>query len=675
MNKAHSFPHLMMPVRLGAIDLKNRIIMGSMHTGLEERPGGMQRLAEFYRQRSSCGLIVTGGIAPNEAGAIVAGGARLSSPAEASQHRHITDAVHEANGRIVLQILHSGRYAFNPRSVAPSAIQSPITPFAPKAMTEQEIFDTIDDFGHCAALALEAGYDGVEVMGSEGYLLNQFTAPRTNQRDDPWGGDATRRMRFPLQVAEKIRAVMGNRGILMYRLSILDLVEDGSTFDEICTMAQRLEETGTDVINTGIGWHEARIPTIAAMVPPGGFSWVTRQLKLHVTIPVVASNRINDAALAESILRNKDADLVSMARPLLADAQLAAKIEYNAQDRINTCIACNQACLDFTFSGKATSCLVNPGAGRESIDIVQRAHRPLRLAVVGGGPAGMSCAATAAAAGHEVVLYESANQLGGQFLMAMRVPGKSVYGEVARYYHQELKRLGCRVKLNHRVTGNDLIDRFDRVVLATGVNPRLPDMEGLDHPSVVDYPGVFNNRVEIGAKVLILGGGGIGIDMAHYLAYDPSYQQESVENFLSEWGIDPTLKARGGIAGIRPVYPPNPRDITILQRSSGKIGAHLGKTTAWIHRAMLKHRKVRILDGITYQRIDHDGLHILDQGKSRVLGADHIILCTGQKPENSLLPVLQHQHVPTDLIGGADNAHQLNAQKAMQEGWQYAMAL
>lgn len=675
------YPHLLSPLQLGGTTLPNRVLMGSMHTGLEEQPGGFERLAAFYaeRVRGGVGLIVTGGVGPNPEGATRAGGALLRTPDEVARHRLVTEAVHAEGGRIALQILHSGRYAKAPAAVAPSPLRAPISPVVPHELTGEEIERTIEDFARTAARAREAGYDGVEIMGSEGYLINEFVAAETNRRTDEWGGCWANRMRLPVEIVRRVRERTGPEFLLIYRLSMLDLVPGGSTVEEVVELARAVEAAGATLLNTGIGWHEARIPTIATVVPRGGFSWVTRRLKGEVGIPLVAVNRINTPETAERVLAEGDADMVSLARPLLADPDFVAKAARGRADAINTCIACNQACLDHTFAGRTASCLVNPRAGHETLLRLGPTRRAERIGVVGAGPAGLAFAVGAAEAGHAVTLFEAEEHIGGQFCMALRIPGKEEYGETLRYYGVRLAELGVDVRLGTPATPAHL-DGFDRVVLATGVVPRVPAIEGVDHPSVVGYRDVLQHGAPVGRRVAVLGAGGIGFDVAEYLLHSPG----TGTDFYRAWGVDTTLAARGGLV---PPAPPRPaREVTLLQRSPGKPGAGLGRTTGWIHRASLKAGGVRTLSGVSYRRIDDDGLHLAVPGPDgaaaveQVLAVDTVVLCTGQEPLRQLHDALlaaghDAGAVPVHLIGGADVAAELDAKRAIRQATELVAAI
>jgi len=616
------YPSLFAPLELGFTTLKNRVLMGSMHTGLEELPDGAQRLAAFYAERARHGvaLIVTGGIAPAPSGVTMAGGAVLNDASHLSHHRYITDAVHEEGGKIALQILHTGRYSYQPKLVAPSALQAPINPFTPHELSHEEILQLIDDFARCAQLGREAGYDGVEVMGSEGYLINEFLAARTNLRDDQWGGDYARRMRFAIEVVRAVRERAGNDFIIIYRLSMLDLVSGGSTLAEVTALAKAIEAAGATIINTGIGWHEARIPTIATPVPRGAFSWVTRKLKGAVSIPLVTTNRINDPDVAEAILARGDADMVSMARPFLADSEFLSKAQSGRAEEINTCIGCNQACLDRIFAGEVTSCLVNPRACHETLMPIAPATTPKRLAVVGAGPAGLAFAVNAASRGHQVTLFDGHCEIGGQFNIAKQIPGKEEFYETLRYYRQMLDLHAVDLRLNTHVTAGDL-RAFDEIVLATGIAPRMPDIAGIEHPKVLSYLDVLRDKAPVGEKVAIIGCGGIGFDTAMYLSQSGIATSQNIGEFCAEWGIDTSLQNAGGLRPEGMQLAKSPRQIVMLQRKTSKPGDGLGKTTGWIHRATLLARGVKMIPGVSYQRIDDAGLHVTIGGERRISGA------------------------------------------------------
>ncbi|MEU8455032.1 NADPH-dependent 2,4-dienoyl-CoA reductase [Streptomyces griseoaurantiacus] len=668
------YPHLLSPLDLGFVTLPNRVLMGSMHVGLEEAEGGFARMAEFYaaRARGGVGLIVTGGIAPNEAGRPYEGGAKLTTGAEAEQHRVITEAVHREGGRIALQLLHFGRYAYHQDLVAPSPLQAPISPFVPRELTDAEVEETIEDYVRAARLARRAGYDGVEIMGSEGYLVNEFLAAPTNRRTDRWGGPYENRMRFPVEIVRRVREAVGEDFILVYRLSMLDLVPGGSSPEEVVTLAKAVEAAGATLLNTGIGWHEARIPTIATSVPRGAFTRVTRRLMGQVSVPLVTTNRINTPELAERVLAEGHADMVSMARPFLADPDFVAKAAADAPDTINTCIGCNQACLDHTFSGKITSCLVNPRACHETALVLAPTRRRRRIAVVGAGPAGLACAVSAAERGHEVVLYEAAGEIGGQLNVARKVPGKQEFDETLRYFRTQLRLRGVEVRLNTRAGAGDLAE-YDEVVLATGVLPRVPELPGVDHPSVLGYLDVLREGAPVGERVAILGAGGIGFDVAEFLTDGGEGASSDPDTYFRHWGVDTEHRTPGGLTA--PRRPTPPRTVHLLQRRTTKVGAGLGKTTGWIHRTELRQRGVTMVPGVTYQRIDDAGLHLSVDGADRVLEVDTIVLCTGQEPRRDLYEALLAAGRTAHLIGGADVAAELDAKRAIRQGTELAAAL
>ena len=670
----NDYPHLLEPLDLGFTTLKNRVIMGSMHVGLEEAPNGFERMAAFYaeRARGGVGLIVTGGIAPNPEGATFSGSAKLTTDEEVAEHRLITEAVHREGGRIAMQILHTGRYAFSEESVSASAIQAPISPFVPHALTEEEIERTIEDFARCAELAQRAGYDGVEVMGSEGYLINQFIAPATNKREDRWGGSFENRIRLPLEILHRVRERVGTDFILIYRLSMLDLVPDGSTFDEVVELGRRVEAAGTDIINTGIGWHEARVPTIATSVPRGAYTWITERLKKELSVPLVAVNRINTPEVAERIIADGQADMVSLARPMLADADFVAKAAAGVPEEINTCIGCNQACLDHTFSLKITSCLVNPRACHETELVLSPTKTRKNVAVVGAGPAGLAFSVSAASIGHSVTLFDAAAEIGGQLNMARRVPGKEEFDETLRYYRVQLDKHGVDVRLNTPVTAVDLAG-YDEVVIATGVTPRTPRIPGVDHPSVVGYVDVLRGGAEVGEKVAIIGAGGIGFDVAEFLTDTGEEASQAPEVFFRQWGVDLDYEERGGLRAPERIAPP--RKVHLLQRKTSKVGKDLGKTTGWIHRLELRHRGVEMIAGAEYRRIDDEGLHLTVDGEDRVLDVDTIVLCAGQDPRRDLADALITAGRTVHVIGGADVAAELDAKRAIKQGTELAAAL
>lgn len=673
------YPHLMAPLDLGFTTLRNRSLMGSMHTGLEEKSGGFERMAAYFSERAKggVGLIVTGGIAPNEEGGVYSGAAKLTTAEEAEKHVVVTQAVHDAGGKICLQILHAGRYAYSPKQVAPSAIQAPINPFTPKALDEAGIEKQICDFVTCAKLARSAGYDGVEIMGSEGYFINQFLASHTNQRTDRWGGSYENRMRLPVEIVRRVREAVGRDFIIIYRLSMLDLVEGGSVWPEIVQLAQAVERAGATLINTGIGWHEARIPTIATKVPRGAFSKVTAKLRGSVNVPLITTNRINTPEVAEQILADGDADMVSMARPFLADPEFVNKAAAGRSDEINTCIGCNQACLDHTFGGKLTSCLVNPRACHETELNYLPTIQVKKIAVVGAGPAGLSAATVAAERGHEVTLFDSASQIGGQFNIAKRIPGKEEFSETLRYFDRKLKSTGVELCLNTRVDVAQLLaGSFDEIILATGIAPRTPAIEGIDNPKVLSYLDVILERKPVGAKVAVIGAGGIGFDVSEFLVHQGVSTSLDREAFWKEWGIDTRLEARGGVSGIKPERHVPAREVFLLQRKKTKVGDGLGKTTGWIHRTGLKNKQVHMLNSVEYLSIDNDGLHIrVGEGEPQLLPVDNIVICAGQDPLRELHDGLLAAGQRVHLIGGADVAAELDAKRAINQGSRLAAEL
>ena len=668
--------HLNAELDLGFTTLRNRVLMGSMHVGLEEAPNGFERMAAFYaeRARGEVGLIVTGGIAPNERGRPMKGGAMMVNEHEADQHRIVTQAVHAEGGKIAMQILHFGRYAYQPGLVAPSALQAPINPFVPHALTGDEVEQTIEDFVRCAALARHAGYDGVEIMGSEGYLINEFIAARTNHRDDEWGGSYAGRMRFAVEIVRRTRQRVGPDFIIIYRLSMLDLVEGGSTLEEVIALAQAIEAAGATLLNTGIGWHEARIPTIATKVPRAAYAWVTQRVMGQVGIPLITSNRINTPEVAERLLAEGYADMVSMARPLLADGDFVRKARQGRADEINTCIACNQACLDHTFGGKITSCLVNPRACHETELVIAPAPAAKRIAVVGAGPAGLSFAVTAAQRGHAVTLVDAASEIGGQFNIAKKVPGKEEFHETLRYFRRQLELGGVDLRLGHRVEAAQLIEGgYDEIVLATGIRPRVPAIDGVDHPKVLGYLDVLQGDRPVGERVAIIGAGGIGFDVAEYLTHAGDSGAVAPRKFYAEWGVDTGYAQAGGLA--QPQAEPSPRRVHLLQRKSTKVGDQLGKTTGWIHRTSLKARSVAMGSGVAYERIDDAGLHITVDGQPQLLEVDNVVLCAGQEPQRELHAALSAAGCSVHLIGGADVAAELDAKRAIVQGTTLAASL
>ncbi|GMG86916.1 FAD-dependent oxidoreductase [Biformimicrobium ophioploci] len=668
------YPHLLAPLDLGFTTLRNRVLMGSMHTGLEEAPDGHDRMAEFFaeRARGGVGLIVTGGFGPNKRAATHEHTKMLRTEADCADHRKITDAVHREGGKICMQILHTGRYAFNENPIAPSAIQAPINPFTPSAATEEEIEDQIQDFIRASVLARESGYDGVEIMGSEGYFLNQFLALRTNQRDDEWGGAYENRMRLPVEVVRRVREAVGEEFIIIYRLSMLDLVEGGSDYDEIVTLGKAIEKAGATIINTGIGWHEARIPTIATKVPRAAFTWVTAKFRDALSIPVITSNRINTPEVAEDVLARGDADMVSMARPFLADAEFVNKAAEGRADEINTCIGCNQACLDHVFSLKMTSCLVNPRACHETELNLLPATQVKKLAVVGAGPAGLAFANAAAQRGHAVTLFEAADEIGGQFNIAKQIPGKEEFSETLRYFKRQLELNAVEVKLGHAVSAEELNSGdFDEVIIATGITPRMPQIPGIEHEKVLGYLDVLRDKKPVGNSVAVIGAGGIGFDVSEYLTHSGD-SSTNIESFMREWGVDMSLQARGGIEGITPQVPASPREVFLLQRKVSKVGAGLGKTTGWIHRKGLANKGVKMIPGCEYLKIDDQGLHVKIGDEVQVLNVDNIVVCAGQDPRRELVDNLQKPH---HLIGGADVAAELDAKRAIDQGTRLAAAI
>ena len=678
MTAAH-YPHLLAPLDLGFTTLRNRTLMGSMHTGLEEKPDGFERMAAYFaeRARGGVGLMVTGGIGPNVEGGVYSGAAKLSTPQEAEKHRIVTEAVHEAGGKICLQILHAGRYAYSPKQVAPSAIQAPINPFKPKELDEEGIEKQIADFVNCSQLAQSAGYDGVEIMGSEGYFINQFLAAHTNQRTDRWGGSYENRMRLAVEIVRRVREAVGPNFIIIFRLSMLDLVEGGSNWNEIVQLAQAIEKAGATLINTGIGWHEARIPTIATKVPRAAFSKVTAKLRGAVKIPLITTNRINTPEVAEQVLAEGDADMVSMARPFLADPEFVNKAAAGRGDEINTCIGCNQACLDHTFGGKLTTCLVNPRACHETELNYIPVTQAKRVAVVGAGPAGLAAATVAAERGHQVVLFDAASEIGGQFNVAKRVPGKEEFYETLRYFGRKLQTTGVELCLNTRVDAAQLAaGGYDEIILATGIVPRLPAIEGIEHPKVMTYLDVLLGRKEVGQTVAVVGAGGIGFDVSEFLVHQGVATSQDREAFWKEWGIDGALEARGGVAGVRAQPHAPARQVYLLQRKKTKVGDGLGKTTGWIHRTGLKNKQVQMLNSVEYLGIDDAGLHIrIGEGEPQVLAVDNVIICAGQDPLRELQDALVAAGQSVHLIGGADVAAELDAKRAINQGSRLAAGL
>ncbi|AVI64032.1 NADPH-dependent 2,4-dienoyl-CoA reductase [Halomonas sp. GFAJ-1] len=673
MNHTPAYPNLFRPLTLGHLTLPNRVLMGSMHTNLEEAPNGFERLAAFYAERARAGvsLIVTGGIAPNAEGAVFQGANALMDESQVQEHRQVVDAVHEAGGHLCMQILHAGRYAYSPELVAPSAIQAPINPFTPRALSSDDVEQQIADYVRCATLAQQAGYDGVEVMGSEGYLINQFICQRTNQRDDEWGGSFEQRIRFPVEIVARIRAAVGERFLLIFRLSMIDLVEEGSTWEEVVQLGQAIEAAGANVINTGIGWHEARVPTIVTSVPRAAFTEVTKRIKSALSIPLITTNRINMPEVAERVLAEGHADMVSMARPFLADPEWVSKAEAGLAEEINTCIACNQACLDHTFMGKLTSCLVNPRACHETELNLDPAQTPKQVAVVGGGPAGLASAVAAASRGHHVVLFERRSELGGQFNYARKIPGKEEFNETLRYFRVMLEKHGVEVRLNTAATPDNLAE-FDEVVVATGVMPRELALPGADHPSVLSYAEAIEQPERVGKRVAVIGAGGIGFDVSELLAHQ-GHPSLDLDAWCDEWGVDLAMGERGGLKS--PMPPASSREIVMLQRKSSKPGKNLGKTTGWVHRASLKQRGVKTLTGCEYLKIDDAGLHIRRDDEEQVLAVDSIVVCAGQESVRDLIAPLSQAGGRVHVIGGADEAAELDAKRAIDQGTRLAAAL
>jgi 2,4-dienoyl-CoA reductase (NADPH2) len=679
-----TYPHLLEPLDLGFTTLPNRVIMGSMHTGLEDRFYHYGKLAEFYRERArgGVGLIVTGGISPNREGWLLPFGGTLNFAGDVLNHRRVTGAVHAEGGKILMQILHAGRYGYQPLVVSASGVKSPISPFKPRALTERGIEKTIVAYARCARLAKLAGYDGVEVMGSEGYLLNQFLCARTNRREDRWGGSIENRMRLPVEIVKRIRATVGPEFIIMYRHSLLDLVDGGNTWEEVAAVARALEQAGVTILNTGFGWHEARVPTIVTSVPRAAFASVAGRLRREVKIPVVASNRINMPAEADAIIARGDADLVSMARPFLADPEFVAKAASGRADEINTCIGCNQACLDHTFANKRASCMVNPRACHESELVFRKTRAPKKVAVVGAGPAGLSAATVAAECGHDVTLFDSADTIGGQFRIAMQIPGKEEFSETLRYYRRKLELTGVKLMLGERVTRERLLaGGFDHVIVATGIKVRMPPIEGIGHPKVLSYVDVVQNKAPVGKRVAIIGAGGIGFDVGEYLLHNASHPLPMpVAEWTKEWGVD--LAANGGGGLVKPQAPEPVRQIYLMQRKASKLGAGLGKTSGWVHRATLARGGVVMMAGVQYDRIDDEGLHVTVGGEQRLIEVDNVVICAGQDSLAELMPA-QGQGKEGEAaggpafhkIGGAALAAELDAKRAIREGAELASRL
>ena len=681
---SNHYPHLFEPLDLGFTQLKNRVLMGSMHTGLEDRFWNLHRMARYFAERAEggVGLMVTGGFSPNVVGQLAPLSSTMNNAATAFLHRHVTGEVHDAGGKICLQLLHAGRYSYHPFSVSASAIQAPINPFKPRALSTRGVERQIQAFVNAAQHAQTAGYDGVEVMGSEGYFINQFLCARTNKRKDKWGGSFEQRMQLPIEIVRRIREAVGPQFILIYRLSMADLVEGGQSWDEVLMLGKAIEQAGATLINTGIGWHEARVPTIVTSVPRAAFTSVTAKFRDEVDIPVITTNRINEPVTAEKVLARGDADMISMARPFLADPEFLRKAEQGRADEINTCIACNQACLDHAFEAKKASCLVNPRAGRETELNPTLAGVSRRVGVVGSGPAGLAAATTAARRGHQVTLYEADAIIGGQFNYAKRIPGKEEFSETLRYYHRQIELLGIDLRLNTRADA-DMLEKesFDEVILATGVKPRTPDIEGIDHPKVLGYLDVLRHNRPVGGSVAILGAGGIGFDVGEFLTHDfrrhPEGEQIPVEDWQKEWGVDPSWESPGALTTPQPEA--SPRQVYLLQRKTSKPGKGLGKTTGWVHRVALRNRNVEMIPGVIYKRIDDEGLHIQvqnDKGtEERVLSVDNVVVCTGQLSFRDLADQLTERGMVTHIIGGADVATELDAKRAFRQGTEVAAAL
>ena len=672
------YKHIFEPLDLGFTTLKNRILMGSMHTGLEEEKDGIDRIATYYaeRARGGVGLIVTGGISPNVQGWTAPFSARMSTEKHAIHHQKITQAVHKEGGKICMQILHAGRYGYHPFNVAPSAIKSPITPFKPFKLKESGIKRTIRDFVNCAELSKMAGYDGVEIMGSEGYLINQFIAKRTNKRTDSWGGDYENRMRLPIELVKQTREAVGKEFIIIYRLSMLDLVENGSTWQEVVQLGKEIEKAGATIINTGIGWHEARIPTIATSVPRAAFTWVTKKMKEEIKIPLITSNRINMPETAEKVLADGDADIISMARPFLADSEWVNKAAQNKSDEINTCIGCNQACLDHVFEQKVASCLVNPRACHETELNYLPTSNKKKVAVIGSGPAGLAASTIAAQRGHEVTLFDADKEVGGQFNIAKQIPGKEEFYETIRYFNKQIALHHVTVKLNTRVSTEDLLKSdFDEIVIATGIKPRELKIEGIENDKVLSYIDVLKFKKPVGKRVAVIGAGGIGFDVSEYLVHEGESTSLNIDAWLKEWGIDKSLEARSGIEGLKAEVHPSPREVFMFKRSKGKFGGNLGKTTGWIHRSSLKKKNVQFINEVQYTKIDDQGLHYTQNQESKLLEVDTIVICAGQTPFKELYQPLLDAGKNVHVIGGADFASELDAKRAINQGARLAAKL
>lgn len=672
------YKHIFEPLDLGFTTLKNRILMGSMHTGLEEEKNGYEKMAVYFAERAKggVGLIVTGGIAPNIQGWTAPFSARMSSKKHVRNHQKVTKAVHEAGGKICMQILHSGRYGYHPFNVGASDIKSPITPFKPFKLKASGIKRTIRDFVNCAKLAQDSNYDGVEIMGSEGYLINQFIAKRTNNRTDKYGGDYTNRMRLPIELVKQTRAAVGKEFIIIYRLSMLDLVEKGSSWEEVVQLGKEIEKAGATIINTGIGWHESRIPTISTSVPRAAFTWVTKKMKEELSIPLITSNRINMPETAEKVLAAGDADMISMARPFLADPEWVNKAKAEKDDEINTCIACNQACLDHAFQKKVASCLVNPRACHETELNYNPTENKKKIAVIGSGPAGLAAATIAAERGHFVTLFDAASEIGGQFNMAKQIPGKEEFYETIRYFQKQIDLHKVTVKLNTKVSAKDLENAdFDEIILATGIKPRELKIEGIDHPKVLSYIEVLKDKKPVGKRVAVIGAGGIGFDVSEYLSHEGESTALNIDAWLKEWGIDKSMESRSGIEGVQPDFHPSPREIFMFKRSKGKFGGNLGKTTGWIHRSTLKKKKVQFIGEVSYTKIDDQGLHYIQNEKEIILDVDNVVICAGQMPFKELYQPLLDLGKKVHVIGGADFASELDAKRAINQGARLAAEL
>lgn len=672
------YPHIFEPLDLGFTTLKNRILMGSMHTGLEEEKNGLERIAAYYAERAKggVGLIITGGIAPNIQGWTGPFSARMSSKKHARHHQKITKAVHDVGGKICMQILHAGRYGYHPFNVGPSKIKAPITPFKPFKLSQSGVKRTIKDFVNCAKLSKMAGYDGVEIMGSEGYLINQFIVEHTNNRKDKWGGSYENRMRLPITLVKSIREAVGEDFIIIYRLSMLDLIEKGSTWEEVVQLGKEIEKAGATIINTGIGWHEARIPTIATSVPRAAFTWVTKKMKEEVSIPLITSNRINMPSVAEKVLARGDADMISMARPFLADPEWVNKAAEDREDEINTCIACNQACLDHVFEQKVASCLVNPRACHETELNYFPTNKKKKVAVVGAGPAGLAASTVAAQRGHEVTLFDADSEVGGQFNIAKQIPGKEEFYETIRYFNKQIELHKVQLKLNTRISAEELKSSdFDEIIIATGIKPRTPKINGIEHKKVLSYLDVLKYKKPVGKRVAVIGAGGIGFDLSEYLLHSGESTAMNLDKWLEEWGIDTSIESRGGIAGMKPKFEPGQREIFMFKRSKGKFGGKLGKTTGWIHRANLKKQNVMFINEVEYTKIDDSGLHYMQNDEPKVLEVDNVIICAGQTPFRDLFESLSDSGKNIHVIGGADVAAELDAKRAIDQGSRLAASI